>query len=164
MRTHNGPGGMAPAEAGIFIAGQRSLPDNTTAGQTPDWSPKQYDAIDAIATWLGRGDEQVFYFAGYAGVGKTTLLKYIGSIAGDTVLYGSYTGRAAAVARKGCIGASTIDRLIYSHPYTWTCATCAAPPCAETLAGTRGNFQPRELNRGPTWPRPISPSSMKSRW
>jgi exodeoxyribonuclease-5 len=78
------------------------------------WSPQQADALDAVATWMkSEGDKPFFYLAGYAGTGKTTLVKHFAEGLGH-VLYGSFTGKAASVMRdKGCGEATTIHRLIY---------------------------------------------------
>ena len=79
------------------------------------WSPQQDRALKAVAAWLK--DEhapQVFYLAGFAGTGKTTLAKEMAQDVSGTVLYGAFTGKAALVLRrKGCIGASTIHSMIY---------------------------------------------------
>ncbi|WP_306889685.1 ATP-dependent DNA helicase [Ancylobacter amanitiformis] len=79
------------------------------------WSPQQEDARRQVATWLrDRNGPQVFYLAGFAGTGKTTLAKDLASEAHGEVLYGAFTGKAALVLqRKGCIGASTIHSMIY---------------------------------------------------
>lgn len=55
-----------------------------------------------------------FFIAGYAGTGKTTIVKLLQEAIRGTVLYVAYTGKAALVMRKnGCKGASTIHSLIY---------------------------------------------------
>lgn len=57
----------------------------------------------------------MFYLAGYAGSGKTTLAKELAADAG-VVAFCAYTGKAAHVlAQKGCPGATTIHRLIYTQ-------------------------------------------------
>jgi len=81
-----------------------------------DWSPQQDAALKKISAWVrGRG-KQWFYLAGYAGTGKTTLAMEMGDAApGGSVLYASYTGKAALVMRKkGCRDARTIHSLIYT--------------------------------------------------
>jgi exodeoxyribonuclease V len=115
---------------------------------TPDWSPQQLDAIAAITAWLDRGDQPSFYLAGYAGTGKTTLLRSLAQSAGELVLFGAYTGKAASVmARKGCADATTIDQLIYHHPFIWQCqAECRKPPCAELCAYAWQLWLGRRLN------------------
>lgn len=78
------------------------------------WSPQQSRALDLVARWLKDPHApQVFYLAGYAGTGKTTLARYLAEDVGR-VLFAAFTGKAAYVLRrKGCPGASTIHRLIY---------------------------------------------------
>lgn len=61
--------------------------------------------------------------AGYAGTGKSTLVKFIISaldIAPEYVTYAAYTGKAANVLkRKGCPNPQTTHRLLYnSYPRT----------------------------------------------
>lgn len=58
----------------------------------------------------------VFYLAGYAGTGKTTLAIELASIAKGAVAFAAFTGKAARVMRsKGCDGARTIHSLIYYY-------------------------------------------------
>lgn len=77
------------------------------------WSPQQDTALQRVSEWLTARRQPFFYLAGYAGTGKTTLAKHFAENVG-TVLYGAYTGKAAAVMRsKGCTNATTIHRLIY---------------------------------------------------
>ena len=79
------------------------------------WSPQQERAIADVQAWLKdpRG-KQVFRLFGYAGTGKTTLAKELAATVKGTVLYATFTGKAALVLRKkGCEGASTIHSLIY---------------------------------------------------
>lgn len=78
------------------------------------WSPQQEAAIKAVQAWLADpGGPQVFYLAGYAGTGKTTIAKALAEDAGK-VRFAAFTGKAALVLRgKGCGAASTIHSLIY---------------------------------------------------
>ena len=79
------------------------------------WSPQQEKAIKAVRAWLKDPSEQVFYLAGFAGSGKTTLAKELASSVRGDVLFGAFTGKAALVLRrKGCAGASTIHSMIYA--------------------------------------------------
>lgn len=84
------------------------------------WSPQQVEALEAFRRFrdtpgCGR-PYNVFYLAGYAGTGKTTLAKELAKGVEGGVLYGAFTGKAAHVMRtSGCAGATTIHRLIY-HP------------------------------------------------
>jgi len=81
-----------------------------------NFSPQQDKALDAVAAWLRVQDKPVFYLAGYAGTGKTSLAKYFSNGVDGQVLFASFTGKAASVMRaKGCLDAKTIHSLIY-HP------------------------------------------------
>jgi exodeoxyribonuclease-5 len=77
-------------------------------------SPQQDEAFKVYKSWLTDKKDQIFYLAGFAGTGKTTLSRvFAGEVKGD-VAYCAYTGKAASVMRKkGCDGASTIHSLIY---------------------------------------------------
>lgn len=79
------------------------------------WSPQQERAIADVSAWLkDPSGQQVFRLFGYAGTGKTTLAKELAQSVKGTVLYATFTGKAALVLRgKGCEGASTIHSLIY---------------------------------------------------
>lgn len=90
-----------------------------------DWSPQQARALDSVAEWHRacmaeieagkRLSKPVFRVFGFAGTGKTTLVKHFAeSIEGKTV-YGAFTGKAAMVMRQnGCAGATTLHSMIYS--------------------------------------------------
>jgi len=77
-------------------------------------SPQQDEAAKAVRAWLADpGSPQVFYLAGYAGTGKTTIARLLAEDAGK-VVFGAFTGKAALVLRgKGCPDASTIHSMIY---------------------------------------------------
>jgi exodeoxyribonuclease-5 len=79
------------------------------------WSPQQQRALSAVAAWLRDPDgQQVFRLFGYAGTGKTTLVKHIAEGVVGKVLFAAFTGKAAHVMReRGCPDASTIHHLIY---------------------------------------------------
>lgn len=78
------------------------------------WSNQQDDALTQVSQWLKRGDGQVFRLFGYAGTGKTTLARHLAEGIDGTVVFASFTGKAAHVLRqKGCPGASTLHSLIY---------------------------------------------------
>lgn len=78
-----------------------------------DWSPQQCRALDAVGDWF-RSPDQLFYLAGNAGSGKTTLARHFREAAGVNAVFAAYTGKAAYVMRqKGCSGATTIHKLIY---------------------------------------------------
>lgn len=79
------------------------------------WSPQQDAAITSVRTWLtSRKPAPVFRLFGYAGTGKTTLAKELAKSVKGSVLYATFTGKAALQLRKkGCDDASTIHSLIY---------------------------------------------------
>ncbi|MGV7034872.1 ATP-dependent DNA helicase [Methylobacterium symbioticum] len=78
------------------------------------WSPQQEQALRAIADWHRDSADQVFYLAGYAGTGKTTIAKAAAADCKGSALFAAFTGKAALVLQsKGCVGASTIHSLIY---------------------------------------------------
>ncbi len=82
----------------------------------PVFTPQQDAALKAIAQWWkeGRSRPPIFRLFGYAGTGKTTLVKHIAEDVNGKVLFAAFTGKAACVMRsKGCHDASTIHRLIY---------------------------------------------------
>lgn len=62
------------------------------------WSPQQEAAIKAVRQWL-KSSDQVFYLAGYAGSGKTTLAKELAGTVEGEVLFGAFTGKAATTPR-----------------------------------------------------------------
>ena len=94
-------------------------------------SAKQAAAIAKVKDWYENRtkDQQVFRVFGYAGAGKTTIVRHAiqelglettaknpdGSISGGTggVLYGAFTGKAALVMSRKGTPASTIHSLIY---------------------------------------------------
>ena len=80
-----------------------------------DFGPEQERAIAKVKAWLKDGfGQQVFYFFGYAGTGKTTLAKFLADQIDGRVIFAAYTGKAAHVLRtKGCEGAQTLHSLIY---------------------------------------------------
>jgi exodeoxyribonuclease-5 len=78
------------------------------------WSPQQDRALRAIRHWHDYATAPVFYLAGFAGTGKTTLAKQIAQDTRGEVIFCAFTGKAALVLqRKGCEGARTIHSLLY---------------------------------------------------
>jgi exodeoxyribonuclease-5 len=77
-------------------------------------SQHQDHALQTVSRWYSnKSSQQVFYLAGYAGTGKTTIAKHFAESVGYT-LFCAFTGKAALVMqRKGCVNASTIHSLIY---------------------------------------------------
>jgi exodeoxyribonuclease V len=80
---------------------------------------EQQRAVEAIVEWYVNGTAQEFYLAGYAGVGKSTVVNFaIAAIKArtgiETVYTAAYTGKAAHVLQtKGVAMVSTIHGLIY---------------------------------------------------
>lgn len=79
-------------------------------------SPEQDKALVAVEEWLNNSDQQTFRLFGYAGTGKTTLARYFAEqLSSGRAVFGAFTGKAAYVLRtKGCVGATTIHKLIYN--------------------------------------------------
>lgn len=80
------------------------------------WSPQQESALKQVSHWLKNGTktQQVYRLFGTAGTGKTTLAIEIANSVQGTVKFAAFTGKAAHVmASKGCVGATTIHKLIY---------------------------------------------------
>ena len=92
-----------------------------------NWSDGQRAALEVIARWKRSGSGQVLRVFGYAGTGKTTLIKYLvegchhypvkvpwGEDEYWSIRVATFTGKAAQVLRiKGVQQASTIHRMIY---------------------------------------------------
>src|SRR6202012_4518853 len=81
------------------------------------FSPQQQAALDAGRHWLDAplgSVPQLFYLAGYAGTGKSTIAEEVNAHIGNGALAAAFTGKAASVMqRKGLANATTIHRLIY---------------------------------------------------
>lgn len=82
-----------------------------------EFTTAQQSAVGSVLDWYNDPRApQVHRLFGYAGSGKTTLAKTIAeeiSPFGD-VQFAAFSGKAASVLhRKGCLGASTIHKLIY---------------------------------------------------
>lgn len=78
----------------------------------------QKEAEKRICEWFHRSARQVFVLTGYAGTGKTSLLKHtvcekLNLVAGDSAAFITPTGKAATVLINKGIVASTVHRLIY---------------------------------------------------
>jgi exodeoxyribonuclease-5 len=81
-------------------------------------TPKQAAALHAAKNWFENSAEhqQVFSIAGYAGTGKSTIVKFLVDDLGlddDEVLYGTFTGKAAFVLRRKGTPCRTIHSLVY---------------------------------------------------
>jgi exodeoxyribonuclease-5 len=80
------------------------------------WNPQQDNALKEVEKWFKTESKvkPIFRIFGFAGSGKSTLARHFAEHINGTVCYAAYTGKAALVMRKnGCVGASTIHRLIY---------------------------------------------------
>lgn len=79
-----------------------------------NWNPQQQAALSAVGQWLKDPTSQVFRLFGYAGTGKTTLARHLAAQLDGHVLFGAFTGKAAAVLReRGCYGATTLHSMLY---------------------------------------------------
>lgn len=78
----------------------------------------QIAADKLIKDWFLHSTKQIFVLAGYAGTGKTTLLKHtvcetLGLIPDESAAFVTPTGKAATVLIRSGIPATTLHRLIY---------------------------------------------------
>lgn len=80
---------------------------------------EQGNAVKAIVEWYSNPDQQEFYLAGYAGVGKSTIANFaIEELRAHKgvkkVVTAAYTGKAASILhKKGIPDAQTIHSLLY---------------------------------------------------
>ena len=78
---------------------------------------EQKQADNKIAQWFFKSTKQVFVLTGYAGTGKTSLLKHTVfeslRLDEDSVAFVTPTGKAATVLIKKGVAACTVHRLIY---------------------------------------------------
>ncbi len=82
------------------------------ATPTIDFSDDQQRALEIVREWLGT-QEQTMTFGGFAGTGKTTLIKEIVRTGGRVAIV-AFTGKAVSVLRrKGVKKAQTLHSLIY---------------------------------------------------
>ena len=82
--------------------------------------PQQQKAFERIQSFL-KNDEDVFILKGYAGTGKTTMIKHVVDyLRSQNKLYSllAPTGRAAKVLREKVGSGITIHRGIYSKELT----------------------------------------------
>ena len=105
-----------------------------------NWSPQQQHAIDAAGHWIRDRYAPVFRLFGYAGTGKSTLVRHLTDGLDGRVAYGAYTGKAALVMRRnGCPEATTLHSLLYSAATddrghtTWTVNREGAAAKAELI-------------------------------
>ena len=80
-------------------------------------TPKQSDAVTRLARWFASlSAPQIFEIAGFAGVGKSTVVKYAIQALGlgdDEVVYLAFTGRASLILTRKGNPAQTIHRFCY---------------------------------------------------
>lgn len=77
---------------------------------------QQQDAVAKILEWHRKESGRPFVLCGYAGTGKTTLVRYITDKLGLEAKYATLTGKAALVLRKyNDVPAQTIHSLIYKY-------------------------------------------------
>jgi exodeoxyribonuclease V len=148
-RRHRALEGKTKMSEVIFEA-RRRFENGRRQSAPTHWSSQQADALAAVASWQKRRDRPFFYLAGYAGTGKTTLIAEIARRTKGKVLFGAFTGKAAAVMRaKACADAATIDSLIYRAQTQISCAAdppCETPPCNKRRRYLRNRFIGRTLN------------------
>lgn len=81
-------------------------------------TPKQQEGLD-IAIQRYKDGQKYTVISGYAGTGKSTLVRFIIQaldVEEDKVCYAAFTGKAAEVLRKkGNKNVSTLHRLLYDH-------------------------------------------------
>lgn len=82
-------------------------------------SHEQQVAVDAIGRWLHHGDEQAFVLAGYAGTGKTTIIRWVleaAAVRAVCAVCATPTGKAANVLESKLpegTSVSTLHSLLY---------------------------------------------------
>ncbi len=83
-----------------------------------DLTADQITADKLIEDWFLHSTRQTFVLAGYAGTGKTTLLKHtvcetLGLVPEESAAFVTPTGKAATVLIRSGIAATTLHKLIY---------------------------------------------------
>lgn len=82
-----------------------------------DLAPQQQQAFHLLVDWF-RGPDQLFYLAGWAGTGKSSIAKLVAAelVGLQATIFGAYTAKAALVMRGyGCPLANTMHYWMY-HP------------------------------------------------
>jgi exodeoxyribonuclease-5 len=77
-------------------------------------TPEQTEAVAQIDHWLGFGDRVQYRLGGYAGTGKTTLIKHFLEDSKLNTAVCAFTGKAANVLQRKKVPAQTIHSLIYN--------------------------------------------------
>lgn len=84
-----------------------------------DLNKEQKEAADDILNWYKYDDKQVYALGGYAGTGKSTLVRTVSNLIQDDVgfesriKYVTYTGKASLVLKRKGLPATTIHSLAY---------------------------------------------------
>lgn len=84
-----------------------------------DLSTDQKEVTDDILEWYFEKDEQIYALGGYAGTGKSTLIRTVSSMIEEEenydiqIKYITYTGKASLVLSVKGLNATTIHSLIY---------------------------------------------------
>ena len=78
-------------------------------------SVDQAEALKEMLAWVDDPKRQVMTFGGYAGSGKSTLIReFVNRVGAQRVQVASYTGKAVSVLRsKGLVQARTLHNLLY---------------------------------------------------
>jgi exodeoxyribonuclease-5 len=82
-----------------------------------DLAPQQQQAFDLLVDWF-RGPDQLFYLAGWAGTGKSSIAKLVAAelVGLQGTIFAAYSAKAALVMRGyGCPNANTMHHWMY-HP------------------------------------------------
>ena len=85
-------------------------------GNAITFAPQQAEAAKTFSQWwkTRHPGDNIFRLFGYAGTGKTTVVKHLVADLDLKVCYAAFTGKAALMMqRAGCMDASTIHSLIY---------------------------------------------------
>lgn len=84
-------------------------------------SSEQQEAISLVDNWWKRNNSREYKLGGYAGTGKTTIIKHLNNTIKCDIEVCAFTGKAVSVLNKKACQASTIHSLIYrpdKHPKT----------------------------------------------
>lgn len=122
-------------------------------GKPMEWGVQQAAVLEQIYEWYKNPRKRVFKLHGYAGTGKTTLLRTACEIA-PVVAYGAPTGKAALRMRmSGCHGASTIHSLLYeivdplAQPLEWRLRKELGTDGAKLVGLDEGSMIPEDIGR-----------------
>lgn len=104
--------------------------------QVPELSDEQRDVVDRLMDWIRNSDEKMTTVGGYAGTGKTTMIRVLLQRLGPRAKVCAFTGKAANVLRtKGLLGAKTLHSLIYEP--NLMCDECKIPIDEGSESGSR---------------------------